>query len=79
MQHHDAITGTHMDRVGIDYKKMMVDTRKNALNSTQRGSLISSQVQLMAKNEGISVNEINDCNIDGQSVVCNDLLDSKDI
>ena len=67
-----------MDRVGIDYKKMMINARKNALGTTQRGSLITSQVQLMAKSEGISIDEINDCHIDGQSVVCNNLLHSKD-
>ena len=33
MQHHDAITGTHMNRVRIDYEKMMVKARDDALGA----------------------------------------------
>ena len=32
MQHHDAITGTHMKRVGRDYIKMLSDAYKSALD-----------------------------------------------
>jgi len=33
MQHHDAMTGTHMQAVGKDYLSMMASVKKSALKS----------------------------------------------
>ena len=34
MQHHDAITGTHVKDVGVDYERLMENSTNNALKKS---------------------------------------------
>ena len=43
MQHHDAITGTHLEKVGVDYRSMMNETSSKSVNGP-----LGSQMTRMA-------------------------------
>ena len=48
MLHHDAITGTHTDKVGKNYKHMMTTARQTARTKYGSGT-VAKQIQRMAK------------------------------
>jgi len=53
MQHHDAITGTHLETVGIDYRKMMNETGSKSVKGP-----LGSQMTRMARHQGIEVDQV---------------------
>lgn len=63
MQHHDAMTGTHMVKVGADYSKMMRDIKSKALTS---GHSLAEQIIEGARMHGIGLPKgVHYCSIDG--------------
>ena len=60
MQHHDAITGTHLETVGIDYRKMMNETGSKSVKGP-----LGSQMTRMARHQGIEVDQVTQCTVEG--------------
>ena len=59
MQHHDAITGTHMSLVGENYAYMIDEAVKHSLSKPMnKYKSVASQVSLMASSEGIELDQI---------------------
>jgi len=54
MQHHDAITGTHMWKVGVDYKRMMQDAKDDSLHHEEKGVLDKS-LKSVARSQGFEI------------------------
>ena len=73
MQHHDAITGTHMWVVGEDYKKMMKDARDDSLHHEENGVLDKS-LKNVARSQGFELHDLNVCEMEGNVVKCAQLM-----
>ena len=73
MTHHDAITGTHMTKVGQDYQIMMQNSAQKALGNTDMGVLAES-LRKLAQSQGIKVKDFQLCTLDGNVVLCNEIL-----
>ena len=79
MLHHDAITGTHMNEVGKNYKSMMTETSKNALKKpdTNNFGALYELVATDAINHGIGPTEMTECSLEGLTVTCSGLTSKK--
>ena len=70
MQHHDAITGTHILHVGEDYSKIMKDSISHAIEGP-----LGAQIKQHASDLGIEIGgNITKCSVDG-AITLNCTLD----
>ncbi len=53
MQHHDAITGTHVWSVGKNYKEMMVNSKELAMSGTY--GVFGKALKRIAKSQGFEI------------------------
>ena len=66
MQHHDAITGTHMNLVGENYAYMIDKVVEHSLSKPMnKYKSVASQVSMMASSEGIQLDKIQACKLEG--------------
>ena len=63
MQHHDAITGTHLLNVGQDYSKRIRDARKDFLKKI--GGIFNERLYQAAKISGYDINVFEECKLNG--------------
>ena len=74
MQHHDAMTGTHMKAVGNDYLHMIDQTEEWSLDS-ERSGILAKELVSIAKSHGIEIKDkLVGCPVEGQHTL--DCLDS---
>jgi len=62
MQHHDAMTGTHMLAVGIDYLKMMKTDKLIQFDPSGR---LGHELKSNAKAQGIDLHDVLQCKVEG--------------
>ena len=66
MMHHDAITGTHLHRIGINYSDMMISQIEKA-----RQGLLGDAIKRMALGYGdVRLEDLKLCGLEGNVVTC---------
>ena len=68
MTHHDAITGTHHPKTGLDYSNMMQGTQEFALSDESR--LLSHAVEKMAMQKSLEIKSHALCTFEGIIIIC---------
>ena len=66
MQHHDAITGTHMHATGQDYLRMMSEGQGSTL------AALGSQVEHLASLQGLNLTETVKFNLEETTITLNE-------
>ena len=69
MQHHDAITGTHLIYVGDDYRKRMRDVRREQIELHE--GIVRSRLEQALSIVGLkATSDFQECKLNGMQIDC---------